>query len=401
MKRHQLNIIYVTIVIDLIIAFSIIPIYPNFVKNTAFPAVWLSLVSMVFVGIQLISAPLLGKLSDKLGRKPIFQLSLLGTFFSYLFLLPMQAFSLLINRLADGFTNGMAAAINASIADISDDEMLFKRLGYLESLVAIAMILGPALTGLLTLVIRDEALLNQALIYLVLGLALFNFGLSFLFQETHPSQPQTTWWQACQNLRWRDIFPEYGKIRTGGRVLQYLIAMKILLTLSLGYYNYFVIYLSNSDLQMDAQGISYFFLYIGLVYVGISFVYFTFLVPLINKQWLVVITAFLWALTHLLYAQTGSSHFWMYAIVTVDCLVASPLVSTLDGLIAQQTTEEGRGELMGILESLNGLAGFVTTVVFGGLAFIHIALPFYWFALCVFGVGVLAYRLYFVEKIGY
>jgi MFS transporter, DHA1 family, tetracycline resistance protein len=398
-KKYQLKIIYAIIVIDLIIAFSIIPIYPSFVKNTTYPAGWLSLASAVFIGIQLISAPLLGKLSDTMGRKPIFQLSLLGTFISYLFLLPMQAISLITNRLADGFTNGMSAAIQSSIADISNDETLFKRLGYLESLVAIAMIVGPALAGLLTFIFKEEMALNQALIFLVLGLSLLNWGLSFFFQETHTLAQKVSFWQACQNLRWRDIFPEYRKISSGGRTLRYLVAMKILLTLSLGYYNYFIIYLSGSELRMDAQNISYFFLYIGLVYVGISYIYFTFLVSLVNRQWLVLISAFLWAIIHILYAQTGSSYLWIYAIITLDCLVASPLAATLDGLIAQQTTQEGRGELMGVLGSLNSLASFVTTLVFGLLSLVHLALPFYWFSLCVFGVAVLAYRLYFVEKV--
>jgi len=68
----RLYIIYAIVLIDIAIGSVIWPILPELVKNGKNPAFLLSVGTAIFLGVQLFTAPLLGKLSDKYGRRPVF-----------------------------------------------------------------------------------------------------------------------------------------------------------------------------------------------------------------------------------------------------------------------------------------------------------------------------------------
>ena len=108
-RDRRLLQIYAIIFIDVIVGSAIGPILPEFVRGLQRPQLWLSLGTALFLGMQLFSAPLLGKLADNYGRRPIMIVSAIGTFLSDCFLLPVRAGFYLANRISDGTTNGMYA----------------------------------------------------------------------------------------------------------------------------------------------------------------------------------------------------------------------------------------------------------------------------------------------------
>jgi len=61
--------------------------------------------------------------------------------------------------------------------------------------------------------------------------------------------------------------------------------------------------------------------------------------------------------------------------------------------MAQQTSDDDRGEIFGINQALQGVASFGTTLVFGGLSVLDLRLPFAWFGVCLAVVAVLAGRV--------
>ncbi|RZJ95320.1 MAG: MFS transporter, partial [Hymenobacter sp.] len=122
---------------------------PAFVRGLPQPQLWLAVGTGLFLGVQLLSAPLLGRLSDGYGRRPIFLLSALGTLLATALLLPVRAGVYFANRTADGLTNGLYAAARSAITDISPPEQLFRNLGLEGSLVSLGFVLGPLAAGLL------------------------------------------------------------------------------------------------------------------------------------------------------------------------------------------------------------------------------------------------------------
>ncbi len=392
--------IYAIIFIDVVVGSAIGPILPQFVKGTDRPQVWLALGTGLFLGVQLFSAPLLGKLSDSYGRRPIFIVSALGTFLADCLLLPVRLGAQLANRLSDGLTNGMYATVRSAITDISPKDQLFKNLGLEGAILSLGFVIGPAVSGLL-LTTFDVVEGKQARVVVSMAIALsaLNVLLSWILPETH-SNPPGRLGAAKAELKSELINSlNVGRLwsrltekdrRLGG--LKPLVLMQLTLTLSTGYYNYFVTFVSFSALHLNAKAISYLFMYFGALSVVINYVFYTYVADRINQRRAIVWLAGLGVPVLAGYGLVGQSLTAFYVLITIDCLTLSLIQGLIEGLIGRRTTDEDRGEVFGISQALQGLASFGTTFVFGALSLADLRLPFVWFAACLTVVAWLAWR---------
>ncbi|WP_324182022.1 MFS transporter [Aquimarina gracilis] len=130
---------------------------------------------------QLIGAPILGRLSDKVGRKKVLIVSQAGTFIAWAlfllaFLLPktslwssdseftgnyimtLPLILLFVARIFDGFTGGNVSVANAYLSDISTDDDRDRNFGMMGASTSLGFVLGPAVAGILTSTVLGEAL---------------------------------------------------------------------------------------------------------------------------------------------------------------------------------------------------------------------------------------------------
>lgn len=99
---------------------------------------------------QFIAAPVLGRLSDRYGRRPLLLFSLAGSIASYGLLAIADSYALLvIARLLGGITAGNIAVAFAYVADISTPQDRAKSMGFVAAALSLGFILGPTLGGLL------------------------------------------------------------------------------------------------------------------------------------------------------------------------------------------------------------------------------------------------------------
>src|SRR5262244_472978 len=153
MNRSPLIVIFTTVFIDLIGFGIVIPVLPFYAEGTAFNATP-RMVGLLFASysiMQLIFSPVLGRLSDKYGRRPVLLLSIIGTGIGFLILgLAKTVLMLFVGRILDGITGGNISTAQAYIADITTKENRAKGMGMIGAAFGLGFIFGPALGGILS-----------------------------------------------------------------------------------------------------------------------------------------------------------------------------------------------------------------------------------------------------------
>ena len=153
MKRTQspLSLIFLTIFIDLVGFGIVIPILPLYAERFGASSSTIGWLVGIYSVMQCMAAPLLGKLSDRVGRRPVLLISLLGTSAGFFLMGISGSLPLLfVARIIDGITGGNISTAMAYIADISAHEDRSKRMGLIGAAFGLGLIFGPAIGGLLS-----------------------------------------------------------------------------------------------------------------------------------------------------------------------------------------------------------------------------------------------------------
>ena len=184
-QRHQILFIVMTILIDAIGVGLILPVLPRLLMNVGGIALPRAIEIGAWMGLgtalaSFIGAPIIGNLSDALGRRSVLLVALGGLVLDYLLLATAPTLLLIfVGRILSGLFGGSYGAAQASIADITEPGDRARNFGLVGAAFGIGFVLGPAIGGLLT------TLSPRAPFYAACGLALLNFlyGL-FLFPDT-------------------------------------------------------------------------------------------------------------------------------------------------------------------------------------------------------------------------
>ena len=167
-KRAQLAIFF-TVFVDLLGFGIVIPILPLYAKDLAMhPSAWMSSVSTAlglanpgafwagtalvsFSISQFIATPILGRVSDLIGRRPVLWVSLIGSSLAYLVMAMTGHFEWVIAaRILEGITGGNISVAQAAMADSSSPQERSKALGMIGAAFGLGFVLGPALAGVLS-----------------------------------------------------------------------------------------------------------------------------------------------------------------------------------------------------------------------------------------------------------
>jgi len=167
-KRIQMAV-FLTVFVDLLGFGILIPILPLYAQSlAAHPSAWMSRVNgflnlqspgAFWVGVafvsfslmQFLAAPVLGRLSDLVGRRPVLWVSLMGSAVGYTMLAVTHRFEwVLAARILDGITGGNISVAQAAMADISKPEERSKTLGMIGAAFGLGFVVGPFLGGVLS-----------------------------------------------------------------------------------------------------------------------------------------------------------------------------------------------------------------------------------------------------------
>jgi DHA1 family tetracycline resistance protein-like MFS transporter len=146
--RSPLLFVFLTVFIDLLGFGIVIPLLPIYSKAFDASELELGLLFSCFSGMQFLFAPMWGRLSDRIGRKPVLVGGLVGTAASYVvFARADSMLALYVSRLAAGFFGGNISAAQALIADITTDRDRAKGMGLIGAAFGLGFTFGPLLGG--------------------------------------------------------------------------------------------------------------------------------------------------------------------------------------------------------------------------------------------------------------
>ncbi|MEP2716048.1 TCR/Tet family MFS transporter [Pseudophaeobacter sp.] len=183
--RLPLIFVLTTVMIDAMGVGLIMPIMPHLLREVqggdlADAAIWGGILSTAFAIMQFLFSPVLGSLSDALGRRPVLLVSLFVMVLDYLVMaLAGSLWLLLVGRIIGGITAATHATAGAYIADISKPTEKAANFGLLGAAFGAGFVLGPLLGGVL------GELGTRAPFYAAAILAGLNFALGwFVMRET-------------------------------------------------------------------------------------------------------------------------------------------------------------------------------------------------------------------------
>jgi len=140
-SKATLGLIFVIMLMDVIGITLLSPVAPNIVQKFSREALMVTMLTVLYAGGQFIAAPLIGKLGDRYGRRPVLLISLFGQGIGYLiFGIGGALWILFLGRIIGGITGGNLSTAGAYIADVSKPEQRSKNFALMSFLQLIGFI---------------------------------------------------------------------------------------------------------------------------------------------------------------------------------------------------------------------------------------------------------------------
>jgi DHA1 family tetracycline resistance protein-like MFS transporter len=169
MDKRRLVTVFVIVFVDLLGFGLILPLLPFYADAYGATPFVVGLLAASYAAAQFIGAPVLGRLSDRYGRRPVLLISIAGTVVGFLLLGLAEPLGralagnapaatanaiilaiLFLSRILDGVTGGNISVAQAYITDVTDEENRARGLGLIGAAFGLGFIIGPALGGALS-----------------------------------------------------------------------------------------------------------------------------------------------------------------------------------------------------------------------------------------------------------
>lgn len=152
MKNNKaLLTIFLIVFIDLLGFGIILPLLPFIAEKYQANPAQIGFLTATYSFFQLFASPILGRLSDRYGRKKILILSQIGSAIGYILLGVANNLSILfLSRMIDGITGGNISIAQAYIADVTDKKNRARGMGLIGAAFGLGFIFGPAISGALS-----------------------------------------------------------------------------------------------------------------------------------------------------------------------------------------------------------------------------------------------------------
>lgn len=351
MKRSPLVVIFTTVFIDLLGFGIVIPVLPFYAEGTRFNASprTVGLLFASYSVMQLVFAPILGRLSDKYGRRPVLLISIIGTGIGFLILgFARTLWMLFLGRILDGITGGNISTAQAYIADITTKEDRAKGMGLIGAAFGIGFVFGPAIGGILSRWGVEVPFLFAAGLCFANALLLY-FTLPETVTPDHPARVSAAGGRGLTQLITSLKQPRLGFVLT--IYFLFIVAFSIMTT-SFSLYTMF-------RFGYDAQHTGYLFAYVGIIAVIIQGGLIGWLVKRFGELPLVIVGALFFAGSLFAVPFVGPQTGGLLALLIgggIFSLGNSLSTPSLNSLASKSVGPAEQGTVLGVTQSVASLA---------------------------------------------
>jgi multidrug resistance protein len=383
--RGALGFIFSVVLLDVIGLAILMPVQAYIVRQYSDDALMVAMIPVIYAGAQFFAAPLLGKLSDRYGRRPVLLISIFGSALGYfLFGVGGALWVLFLSRLIDGFTAGNASTASAYVADVTPPQDRARNFGFIGMAYGLGFILGPALGGLLS-GISLNAPAYAAGILSLLG-AVVGY---FILPESLPQEKRET-----RPLRVADLnpFASISEMLRRPTVGGLLIAQCLFFFVFNGNNNLLPVFMIEKFVVQPWQ-IAVLFAVGGITMAVMQGGLVGPLVKRFGEKSLAINSLFLQALAAI--GMVSVPALWMlYPIAVINSLGTGLIWPTVGALLANSVSDEEQGKVSGVGTALGSLMS-VFGPLWAGTAYDHIApmAPFWLGAVLFMFAGFLLTRV--------
>lgn len=376
MKNKSLLSIFIVVFVDLLGFSLILPLLPYYAESYGASATIVGLLVASYAAASLFGSPLLGRLSDRFGRRPILLVSVFGTFLGFLLLgfadpvgrsiasllsLPSANTAILgvlfLSRILDGLTGGNITVAQAYISDVTDEKNRARGLGLIGAAFGLGFIIGPAVGGFLS------SWGYNIPAFVAAGLAFINiFAMALWLPESLSDSRRE---QAAANKK-PGITLSALKQAINRPVVGPLLMVRFFFGIAFATFQSIFALYAQYKLNLSSHTTGYVLAYVGLlsvlvqgVGIGILMKKFTENQLIISGLWLMTLGLLGWAFTPTL---------WVLLIVMIPIALSGGVLNTvINSAISKKVAPDEIGGMLGISASLESATRVISPSIGGYL----------------------------------
>ena len=363
--RGRLGLLFLAVLVDLVGFGIVLPLLPFYATDLGAAGLQVGLLVTVYSAVQLVMAPLWGRISDRFGRRRVLILGLLGSAVAYVIFARADSLALLfLSRIVGGIGGSTIPVAQAYIADVTPPTRRAGNMGLIGAAFGLGFVIGPALGGILAGVSPGSP---AAPGYVAAGLCFANALVAALWlPESRRSRDRAT-----SRFNLGAALTEVG----GSGQIMIILAGYLFITMAFSTLQPTLSLLASERFALGARQAGYLFAMLGFVSAVYQGGIVRVLVPRMGERRLFRYSAVPFAAGLLVIGLATDLRLLLAGLVLLGIGYGGAVPAVL-GLLSRAASPERQGGVLGVGQSVGSLARVLGPIMAGALFDVRLAFPY-------------------------